>query len=274
MLLSLPLAALGVFLLLRSLTRFRGEAPVLDRSLGSKLLVLPPVAFAVFVLSYPYLWPSPIQHTLNLFELRTQEMAGQARAWPDVAVDSRTDAFGRIGDRLEEQFSTTGRLLGLGAQAVGIDWEPSGFDFIPVLAGALLFVGLVMRSGLRSPAGLSALLLASQAGAIVVGLRADFYRYHLPIVLIMSICVALTGGAFVSALTRVDAWRWLALLPGVSLMPAMPDSARQVRTSTQPRRLPHLATHNEPPVPLSPDTLEPQPAPRSASRHRALVHGK
>lgn len=274
MLLSLPLAAFGVFLLLRSLTPFRGAAPALDRSLGIKLLVLPPVAFTVFVISYPYLWPSPIRNTLNLFELRTQEMAGQARAWPAVAVDSRTDAFGRIGDRLEEQFSTTGRFLSLGAQAVGINWEPSGFDFIPVLAGALLFVTLVMRSGLRSPAGLAALLLASQTGAIVVGLRADFYRYHLPIVLVMSICIALCAGALASALARVDAWRWLSFLPGVSVVPATPDRVQPVPAMAEPRRLPHAAAHREPPVPVPQDLLDRQPAPRPATRPRTLVHGK
>ena len=274
MLLSLPLAGFGVFLLVRSLGFLRPKAPRLDRAMGVKLLALPPIAFAVFVVTYPYLWTQPIQHTLNLFELRTQEMAGQARAWPDVAVDSRTDAFGRIGERLTEQFSTTGRLLNLAAESVGITWLPSGVDFILVAAGAVLFVGLVVRSGLRSPAGLAGLLLASQAGAIIVGLRADFYRYHLPIVLIMSICVTLTFGALSMVLARVEAWRWLAVLPGISVAPSrarLLSAASSTRAESKP--ITRIGSA-EPATTPSVDTPLAEPSSRPASRIGTVLHGK
>lgn len=274
MLLSLPLAGFGVFLLVRSLTRLRGVVPTLDRTMGVKLLTLPPVAFATFVATYPYLWTNPIQHTRNIFELRASEMAGQARTWPDVAVESRVDAFGRIGERLTDYFSTSGRLLAVGARLIGIDWMPTGIDFLFVAAGVVLFVALVVRGGLRSPAGLAALLLVSQAGAIIVGLRADFYRYHLPIVMIMSICVALSGGALATALSRIEAWRWLALLPGVSVAPArgrLPSAAFPTAGKRRRRLGSGVAEPAAPPLVDGPMV---EPAPRPASRLGTVVHGK
>src|SRR5688572_23646592 len=103
-LISLPLAALGAGLLAWTWWRSRRAArfsPIdYDSALGARrsalgvrLLALPLIAFATFVAVYPYLWRDPIGHTQNLIDFRADEMALQARNWPNVAVESRAEAF-------------------------------------------------------------------------------------------------------------------------------------------------------------------------------------
>lgn len=194
LLLSLPLAAFGVLRLL--LDRDRAA-----RDYALKLVLQPVIAFATFVIAYPYLWPSPIRRTWELFQFRSVEMQAQAAAWPELAVTSPLDALGRFGQGLTYTDSTTQRFAQSILDAFGINRTASGVDFIPVAAGVILLVWWVIRRGLWTPTALVSLLMAAEAGAIIVGMGTDFYRYHLPIVAIMAVCIAVSGGA---------GWTWLS----------------------------------------------------------------
>src|SRR5688572_11927064 len=113
LLLALPLAILGVLLLLRPhlpWPRLRGTPDPAAMRLGERLLLLPVVAFTAFVAGYPYLWPDPMGRTYHLFAFRTREMAHQAATWPDVAIGSREEAFERIWWTLSTHFSLAARL--------------------------------------------------------------------------------------------------------------------------------------------------------------------
>lgn len=191
LLLALPLALFGLALVILAYQR---RAPF-DRArrLGVYLLCQPAIAFATFVIVYPYLWPAPIQRTLNLFALRASEMDNQSAAWPDSAVDNPLIALARIVDRLTVQFSTTGGLLGDVAALFGADATPWGVDIPIALIGIGVLARLTIKRGVISGTALAGFLMAGQVGAIVVGMQVDFYRYHLPVVLAVAI---LTGLAF------------------------------------------------------------------------------
>ena len=222
MLLAFPVALYGVALLV--LDRFALVDRAKARSLAPLLLIQPLIAVAIFVISYPYLWPAPIRRTWNLFQLRTQEMDEQAAAWPGVAIANPFEALERIYSRLTWQFSTTGNLAEGALSWLGIDTSVWGIDLPLALLGIGVLTWLVMRRGLTSGTALLAYLLAGQVGAIVVGMQVDFYRYHLPIVL----AVAILAGLGVQL-----AWAWFAqhgaarfwnLLPGVSVEVDVPGS--------------------------------------------------
>ena len=187
----------GLVLLWRA-WRAGGPDPIWTRgaAIGWKLLPLPAVAFATFVLSYPYLWPDPIGRTLVLFRFRAKEMFNQGQFWPELSVNGPVDALGRIGNALGELDSTTGRIASLLASFAGIDWRPAGIDMLLALAGALLLAASVIRHGLVSRQAMAALVLGSQVGLVVVGMRADFARYLLPVLTAQAICagLAVSGG--------------------------------------------------------------------------------
>ncbi len=199
MLLAFPVALYGVGLLV--LDRFNLVNRMKARSLAPLLIVQPLIAYATFVIAYPYLWPEPIRRTWNLFQLRTQEMDEQSAAWPNVAIANPFEAMERIYSRLTWQFSTTGNLAEGALGRLGIDTSVWGIDLPLAVLGIGVLAWLVIRRGLTSGTALLAYLLAGQVGAIVVGMKVDFYRYHLPIVL----AVAILAGLGVQL-----AWAWLA----------------------------------------------------------------
>lgn len=235
LLLSLPLAALGAFALIRSCTRFAGRDAGKDRHLGWSLLWQPVIAFATFVAVYPYLWPEPIRRTIELFRWRQEEMGRQIANWPNVAVSGPLQALGRIGARLTDIQSSSGRVAAILTSMVGIDWHPNGRDFIPVLIGALLLVTLVFKHGLRSPQMLAIVILVCESGAIIVGMRVDFYRYHLPIVFAMAICVGVCFGVLWRQMGEIAWWRLFNAIPGVTV------STSGKRPAVSSAR-PHVAT--------------------------------
>ena len=194
LLISLPLAAVGLVLLCRAWRRPATADADHASALGWRLLSLPAVAFATFVVVYPYLWPDPVGRTLTLFQFRAREMANQGEVWEDLAVTSRADALGRIGHWLGEVHSTTGRLAGGVAARVGVDWSPTGIDLPLALIGAQILVLLVVRHGLGSRHALAAVVLGAQVAAIVLGMRADFQRYLLPVVITEAVCVGMLAG--------------------------------------------------------------------------------
>lgn len=201
LLLAVPLAGLGLLLVARG-WRGSGAAARADLALGWKLLPQPVIAYAAFVASYPYLWPDPIGRTVALFQFRAQEMQGQGEIWSNLDVAGPADALSRVGNWLGETRSTTGSLGEWLAGLAGIAWRPAGIDLPLAIVGVLVFVVLVLRAGLRSPAMLAAVVLGGQSALIVLGMRADFERYLYPVLLAAVVCVGLVAGGLGGVVRR------------------------------------------------------------------------
>jgi hypothetical protein len=210
------------------------------------MLAQPFIAFAVFVASYPYLWPSPIRRTWDLYAFRAGEMADQSEAWPETAVASPLDALGRFGYYLTETHSTSRRFLQTLYDRFEIDRVASGYDFIPAIIGLVVLLWWVGRRGLWSPAAMVALLMGAEAGTLVIGMKTDFYRYHLPIMVIMAGCIGVGTGVGWSALVQM--FRPQAPQPRPVRVPAAaarpasqstsPVAGAPAYTSVQPREVP------------------------------------
>lgn len=218
MLLSFPLAAYGVILIL--LAR-RGHVSI-DKAytLGPLLFIQPVIALITFVVSYPYLWPRPIERTWNLFQLRAQEMQEQAAAWPNIEIAHPGIALLRIYDRLTWQFSASGNLSEAVLGLIGIDASIWGFEIPLALLGSGVLARLVIRRGLTSSTALAAFLIAGQLGAIVTGMKVDFYRYHLPVVLAMTILCGLGFQLIWQYLANRGGASVWSLVPGVAVDPS------------------------------------------------------
>ena len=199
LLLTLPLAGLGAFLLQKDRWRRRriiGTPGGHEARLGRRLLALPVFAFAVFVAVYPYLWRAPIEHTRDLFAYRAYSMELQSGIWSNVSVDSRVEALQRVGRKLGTDFSTSGWLAAKLGERWGAGWREQvrGLDLVLALVGAVLFLGGMVRRGVGSGAALAAVVLGGQAAITILGMRADFPRYHLPIALVVAVCIGVAAG--------------------------------------------------------------------------------
>ena len=172
---------------------------------GAFLLLQPVISGFVFVAMYPYLWVSPIRHSLNLLDFRRAEMASQARIWPWAHVDNPREAFMRYGEQLHDAASTTKHVQVWMNDFLGFAIRnPVSFDFMIVAVGAILLLRIVIERGLWSPQAMVALLMAAEVGAVTVGLGVDFYRYYLPVLLVNSILVGVAFGMTTSWLR--DVW--------------------------------------------------------------------
>jgi len=107
------------------------------RRLGWLLLSTPVVAATVFVLTYPYLWPDPVQRTRYLLKFRQDEMANQARIFPWAAIDSRIEALERTWVMLTKHYSATGDILVQLGAWLNRDWNSYGIDIPGRGAGEL-----------------------------------------------------------------------------------------------------------------------------------------
>jgi hypothetical protein len=194
LLLTLPLAGLGVLLLLRPhlpWPRLRGTPDPTAMRLGQRLLPLPVVAFTAFVAGYPYLWPDPMGRTYHLFAFRTREMAHQAAIWPGVAIGSREEAVERIWSTLGERYSVTGPLAEVAPLFSGV---PSTLDLLLAVGGIGALLWLIWRHGPASPHSLAGVVLLGQAALIVGGLRVDYARYYLPLVFVGTVTTGILAG--------------------------------------------------------------------------------
>ncbi|MGH2532524.1 MAG: ArnT family glycosyltransferase [Thermomicrobiales bacterium] len=163
--------------------------------LGWMLLALPVITSAFFVLSYPYLWPDPVGRTMNLIEFRQQEMESQARIWGDRAVDTRFEALERTWAGFADRYTTSGRVVEKVGEIFGQDWARRGYDPPLELAGLLVFAAIALNRGMLSRHFMALALIGGQAAAIVVGMRVDFNRYYLPILLFFAVCIGVLAGA-------------------------------------------------------------------------------
>ena len=206
----------------------RGPAGGRQQTLGWMLLTCPFVAFATLVASYPYLWTSPIPHLREMFAYRSDEMALQGNipavgtpGWTSIAVNGGLpDAVARtrfwLGDAL-----TTGRVLGDWLdRRFGWSLDLAWLDLTLGAAGLALLALIVLLNGPVSRTGGGLLILLGQTLVIWVGMRADFDRYQLPIL------VALLAGLAVAVGSSVQVIRLMAS-----------HLVRRFRTG-EPRRLP------------------------------------
>ena len=206
LLLSLVAAGLGCLLLVRWIVYppSRRERRV-DQSLAIKLILQPVIAFAAFVLVYPYLWVDPIRRSWNLYAFRIQEMESQGNWLVKAKVDGTMATFDRINN-----VNNLGGVQQTSWQIIRwindlTDRQFTMIDELDLLVAAaavpfVLFIAL--RYGLRGPHFLVTMLLGAETGLIVIGLRSDLYRYYLPLVLIMFICVGIMVGILTGWLGR------------------------------------------------------------------------
>ncbi len=233
LLMAIPLAGLGGVLLLWAMTRWAtGAGRAHAAALGWRLLTVPAVAFATFVVSYPFLWPDPVGRSLTLYRFRVKEMANQGAIWNQLYVAGPVDAVSRIGNWLGDIDSVTGNAARALAGLAGIDWHPSGLDLPLALAGALVLAALVLRQGLASPAALAAVVLGGQVALVVFGMRADFARYLYPVLLAQAVCIGLVAGAAVAA---IRAHRAARRHPAPSAHPASSSPADLAGLAPGPR---------------------------------------
>jgi hypothetical protein len=162
-----------------------GITPKMRMAIG--LMATPIVAGITFVASYPYLWRDPVGNALNLLRYRTLGMELQSSLWSGISVDSRTEAFARIGDRLGSEMTVLGRFTSLGGQ-----W-PSA-ELAIGAAGVVLLAWLSMHRGIWSAEALAGAVLASATAITVYGLEADWARYHLPILILEATAIGVAIG--------------------------------------------------------------------------------
>jgi hypothetical protein len=174
--------------------------------LGLMLVAVPAIAVATFVAGYPYLWPDPVGRTEKLFEFRVREMRSQATRYSGLAVETRTEALQRVGEVLGTRYSTGSRLVAdLGAR-FDRDWQAPPLDLPLALVGAELFVVLAVSRGLRSEYALVAVVLGGQVAITIMGMRSEFDRYHIPMLVAAAVCIGVLVGQGWLAVQRTPAW--------------------------------------------------------------------
>lgn len=194
---SAALAGLGILLLIaRPLRRSSGREDALPGTdVALKLIATPLVAGFTLIASYPYLWRDPIDNTVNLLDYRTLGMELQSSLWEGIAVDGPIEALQRIGDRLGAEYTVAGRLLTMEGHSLSVEMAIA-------VAGLVLLIWLVMRRGIWSATGLLAAVLTSEVAITIFGLKADWARYHLPILLLMAVCIGTIAGGLWTAVYR------------------------------------------------------------------------
>ncbi|HEU0114518.1 MAG TPA: hypothetical protein VFQ80_07575, partial [Thermomicrobiales bacterium] len=197
-----PIAALGVALLAAAACRHRRLAPTRDR-FSLALLIVSAVAAGVFVLAYPYLWRNPIAGTEHLFAFRVQEMQEQSADWPVMDVPTRADALRRVGVNFSDRYSIVGGLASAVGGWLGVAWRPPEFELLFALAGSIVFAGLAVARGPSSPTALALVVLGGQSVITIGGMRSEFDRYHVPMLLLGAVAFGVLVGAGAPWLRRL-----------------------------------------------------------------------
>jgi hypothetical protein len=184
---SAALAAMGALLILIQVIRRNadGDNDLPPYTFGWQLISTPIVAALTLVASYPYLWRDPIDNTMNLLDYRTYGMELQSFLWSGIAVNGPVEALQRIGRRLGGEMTLLGRIG---------DAFPAGIELAIASAGLVLMLLLVMKRGIWSGTGLAVAVLTSELAITVIGLKADWARYHLPVLLLVAVCIGVVAG--------------------------------------------------------------------------------
>lgn len=181
---------LGVFGLLRL---FADRTPAGKRA-GWMLVAQPFIAFASFVAIYPWLWENPIGRAWRLFAFRSSEMDAQTSAWPNALAEGPFESLGRFGYKLTYTHSTSQKALQHVYDWIGIERTAVGIDLVLAAAGVVILLWTIAKTGLWTPQALVAMLLFGEIAILAIGMKADFYRYHLPVVMIVSACISVGVG--------------------------------------------------------------------------------
>lgn len=196
LLLSLPLAAYGVMWLVWTLYRKGWSGLVWNRArYGWLLLAQPAIAYVVFVLANPFLWPNPIGRTLDLVNFRRQEMDGQSSAWPIAGVEGPLRALQRTGRRFNSDYSSSLRIQNWWGDTWSTIPSHVPIDVVLMCAGVVVLTVLVVKRGMWSSTGLCTMLMAASSAVIIVGMGVDFYRYFLPLLIVLATCAGVAIGA-------------------------------------------------------------------------------
>jgi hypothetical protein len=209
LILSIPLAIYGVVWLGWSACQFAGAGLQWHRArFGWLLLAQPGIAYVAFVVANPYLWPDPVGRTLDIVSFRRQEMDVQSSAWPIAGVDGPLTALERTGRRFNLDYSSSLRIQNWWADLWTTTSTQVSLDVVVMCAGVVVLIGLVVKRGIWSPTGLASYLMAASSIVIIVGMRVDFYRYFLPLLIVTIICFGTAVGvayeALASRLTTVS----------------------------------------------------------------------
>lgn len=172
---------------------------------GWMLIAQPLIAFVTFIAVYPWTWVNPIERTWRLFSFRAGEMDAQSSAWPSAQTEGPLDALARFGHKLTYTHSTSQKAMQHVYDWIGIERTAVGFDLLLAAAGGVVLLWIVARNGLWTPHALVACLLFGELAILAIGMNADFYRYHLPVVMIASACIAVSVG---SAWDRIRELVW------------------------------------------------------------------
>ena len=206
LLLSVPLAAAGLVWLGWKLRTGGWAAIQWQRArYGWLLAVQPGIAFVVFVIANPYLWPDPIGRTLSIANFRRQEMDGQSSAWPIAGVDGPMVALQRTGRRFNLDYSSSLRIQNWWGDLWNTSPSQASLDVVIMCAGVVVLLALVVKYGFWSSQGLTAYLMAASSAAIIVGMGVDFYRYFLPLLVVAATCFGIAIGAAYGAIA--NRWR-------------------------------------------------------------------
>jgi hypothetical protein len=175
-----------------ALSRWRGRGAGLASAwtAGRGWLVAIALAYGVFVLLNPHLWPSPLEHTLHMLQLREEQMEDQQAEEPSAAVYG-VERPGRVlsGSLVKGAWAGS-RGLALEALAAGV--------------GLLALAARVLagwRDRRAPPAeGLALATVLAYFVGIGLTLPLDWPRYYLPTLLF---------GALLGGLGATTAAGWL-----------------------------------------------------------------
>jgi hypothetical protein len=153
------------------------------------------VAYGVFVLSNPHLYPNPVEHTAHLFQNRVREELGRQREAPRYAVRDPLERPGRV---LDGTF-VEGPLLG--SHGVPLEAALAAFGAATLAAGT--WRGW-RRTGLIPAGGLALWTTLVYVVGTSAALYQDHTRYYVPTFLLGM----LLSGLGVTALLRAIRSRW------------------------------------------------------------------
>ena len=182
------LSAGGVLIVVVTTMR-RRKVAAREAAYAVRGVVIGVAALLVFVASYPYLWSNPIAHTRHLFAFRAEEMAAQSSNWPEMAVPNRVEALRRVNLNFTERYNLSASVISLlgGPRAAPLVRQ---LEFLISVLGIGLMAGMALRDGPYSPRALALAVLGGQVLVTILGMRAEFDRYHVPMAVFGAIAAA------------------------------------------------------------------------------------